>query len=120
MCICYCHITYAFKCFEANSDWLGIRTCLLVGVLPHGVPADDEGHHEEVLGEVKTGVGLGLCWPAARAELLGAAAAAGFIAPQPGGELGPGCGLRLLAASYGTAFHQLRPKLNLKVSSKVK
>ena len=105
--ICLAIVTYAFKSFEANSDWLGIRTCLLVGVLPHGVPADDEGHHGEVLGEVKTGVGLGLWWPAAGAELPGAAAAAGFIAPQPGGELGPGCGLRLLAlrtAQYSSLF----------------
>ena len=36
-------VTYAFKSFEANSDWLGCRKCLLVGVLLHGVPPDG-GH----------------------------------------------------------------------------
>ena len=72
---------------------------LLVGLLPPADPAVGEGERGEVLVEVETGVGLGLCWPAARAELLGTAAAAGYIPPpQPGGGTGPGCGLRLLAA----------------------
>ena len=75
---------------------------LLVGLLPPADPAVGEGERGEVPVEVETGVGLGLCWPAARAELLGTAAAAAYIAPPPGGGTGPGCGLRLLAASYGT------------------
>ena len=75
---------------------------LLVGLLPPAVPAVGEGERGEVPVEVETGVGLGLCWPAARAELPGTAAAAAYKAPPPGGGTGPGCGLRLLAASYGT------------------
>ena len=75
---------------------------LLVGLLPPADPAVGEGERGEVPVEVETGVGLGLCWPAARAELLGTAAAAAYIAPPPGGGTGPGCGLRLLAASHGT------------------
>ena len=54
---------------------------LLVGLLPPAVPAVGEGERREVPVEVETGVGLGLCWPAARAELLGTAAAAGYIPP---------------------------------------
>ena len=54
---------------------------LLVGLLPPADPAVGEGERGEVLVEVETGVGLGLCWPAARAELLGTAAAAGYIPP---------------------------------------
>ena len=69
---------------------------LLVGLLPPAVPAVGEGERGEVPVEVETGVGLGLCWPAARAELLGTAAAAAYIAPAPGGRTGPGSGLRLL------------------------
>ena len=75
---------------------------LLVGLLPPAVPAVGEGERGEVPVEVETGVGLGLCWPAARAELPGTAATAGYIAPAPGGGTGPGSGLGLLAAPHGT------------------
>ena len=91
---------------EAINDGCGVLLRLLSSAsFPPAVPAEDEGQQGRVLVEVKAGVGLGLWWPAAGAELLGAAAAAGFIAPQPGGELGPGCGLRLLALRTAHCRH---------------
>ena len=73
---------------------------LLVGLLPPAVPAVGEGERGEVPVEVETGVGLGLCWPAARAELLGTAAGAGFIVQCL--VVGRGQTPSQVTASYGT------------------
>ena len=75
---------------------------LLVGLPPPTDPAVGEGERGEVPVEVETGVGLGLCWPAARVELLGTAAAAAYIAPAPGGRTGPDSNL------FGSAESSLR------------
>ena len=72
-----------------------------VGLLPPVVPAVGEGERGEVPVEVETGVGLGLCWPAARAELSGTAAAAGFIVHCPVAGRGQ-TPSQITAAPHGT------------------